>query len=124
MITHKQKSKGGEFTVHNPQGNTIVEYTLSNSIGSVLCLRCFVKCGEANTQEDYNEYPLCRPKAILDKLTKPEIKSLLKPGAQPTPIDYKKMEILLNEKNTEIQCLQEEVQGLTARINEITAVHE
>ena len=36
-----------------------------------------VKCGEANTQEDYNEYPLCRPKAILDKLTKPEIKKMV-----------------------------------------------
>ena len=63
-------------------------------------------------------------KPVATAITKPEIKSLLKPGAQPTPIDYKKMEILLNEKNTEIQCLQEEVQGLTARINEITAVHE
>ncbi len=47
MITHKQKSKGGEFTVHTPQGNTIVEYTLSNSIGSVLCLRCCIITGEA-----------------------------------------------------------------------------
>lgn len=47
MITHKQRAKGGEFTVHTPQGNTVVEYKLSNSIGSVLCLRCCVINGEA-----------------------------------------------------------------------------
>lgn len=47
MITHKQKSKGGEFTVHSPQEDTVVEYVLSNCVGSVLCLRCFVHKGNS-----------------------------------------------------------------------------
>ena len=34
------------------------------------------------------------------------------------------MEALLNEKTTEIQCLQEEVQGLTERITEINSMHK
>lgn len=44
--------------------------------------------------------------------------------SNPTPLDYKKMEALLNEKTTEIQCLQEEVQGLTERITEINSMHK
>lgn len=36
-----------------------------------------VPCGE-NSARDYNEYPLCRPKAIADKLTKPQIKEMIK----------------------------------------------
>lgn len=36
-----------------------------------------VKCGNSNTQEKYDEYPLCRPKALLDKMKKPEIKKLI-----------------------------------------------
>lgn len=45
MISHKQISKGGEFTVHDTAGDTVVEYTISNSIGSVLCLRSCVMTG-------------------------------------------------------------------------------
>jgi hypothetical protein len=35
-----------------------------------------VPCGDNNAKE-YNEYPLCRPKAIADKLSKKEIKTMI-----------------------------------------------
>lgn len=68
---------------------------------------------------------------IKDTQTKPSIATkpaLVKQAtvakSNPTPLDYKKMEALLNEKTTEIQCLQEEVQGLTERITEINSMHQ
>lgn len=36
-----------------------------------------VKCGASDTKKKYGEYPLCRPKAIADKLTKTEIKKMI-----------------------------------------------
>ncbi len=36
-----------------------------------------VPCGSANTEEDYNEYPLCRPKKILEKIDKADLKKLI-----------------------------------------------
>lgn len=36
-----------------------------------------IPCGSANTQDDYNEYPLCRPKKILEKIPKPELKKMI-----------------------------------------------
>jgi hypothetical protein len=36
-----------------------------------------VNCGNSNTQEKYGEYPLCRPKELLEKMKKPEIKKLI-----------------------------------------------
>ena len=36
-----------------------------------------VKCGASDTQKKYGEYPLCRPKAIAEKLTKPQIKKMI-----------------------------------------------
>lgn len=36
-----------------------------------------IQCGIANTQDDYNEYPLCRPKKILEKIPKPELKKMI-----------------------------------------------
>ena len=37
-----------------------------------------VPCGSSNTQDRYNEYPLCRPLAITEQLTKPQIKEMIK----------------------------------------------
>ncbi len=47
MIKHREKSKGGEFTIQTSKGSSVVEYTLSNSVGSVLCLRCFAEGKES-----------------------------------------------------------------------------
>jgi hypothetical protein len=37
-----------------------------------------ISCGNSNTQEKYNEYPLCRPFEIAKKLSKNEIKEMIK----------------------------------------------
>lgn len=36
-----------------------------------------VPCGSSNTQKKFGEYPLCRPKKIADKLSKPQMKQLI-----------------------------------------------
>jgi len=36
-----------------------------------------VPCGSTNTEEDYNEYPLCRPKKILEKMNNDDLKKLI-----------------------------------------------
>jgi RNA processing factor Prp31 len=40
------------------------------------------------------------------------------------PLDYKKIEALVIEKTTEIDCLKEEIYNLKERISEITNQHE
>lgn len=45
--------------------------------------------------------------------------SKVAPKSNPTPLDYKKMEAMLMDKSTEIQCLKEEIKGLSDRISEI-----
>ncbi len=40
------------------------------------------------------------------------------------PLDYKKIEALVIEKTTEIDCLKEEINNLKERISEITSQHE
>ncbi|HEY9705367.1 MAG TPA: DUF5872 domain-containing protein [Allocoleopsis sp.] len=37
-----------------------------------------VPCGSTDTEKLYNEYPLCRAEAIAEKLTKPQIKLMIK----------------------------------------------
>lgn len=37
-----------------------------------------IACGNSNTKEKYDEYPLCRPKAIAEKLSDNEIKKMIK----------------------------------------------
>lgn len=77
LIVKKYLKEGGKYEGKENQMN-IKKWFKQNWISANDYLRDkTVKCGEANTQEDYNEYPLCRPKAILDKLTKPEIKKMV-----------------------------------------------
>lgn len=37
-----------------------------------------VPCGSSDTQKKYGEYPLCRPKQIADKLSKNDMKKMIK----------------------------------------------
>lgn len=36
-----------------------------------------VPCGSSNTQKKFGEYPLCRPAAIVNKMSKPQMKKLI-----------------------------------------------
>lgn len=36
-----------------------------------------VKCGASNTKEKYNEYPVCRPLSIINKLSHPQMEKLI-----------------------------------------------
>jgi hypothetical protein len=37
----------------------------------------FVKCGNTDTQAKFGEYPLCRPREIVEKMSRVEIKKLI-----------------------------------------------
>lgn len=77
LLVKKYLDQGGKYHGKENQMN-IKKWFKQNWLSANDYLRDkIVKCGEANTQEEYDEYPLCRPKAILDKLTKPEIKKMV-----------------------------------------------
>ena len=69
-----------------------------------------------NTTQRLSKTPLKEPtaqttvKPTPSKVTAAPAKVVAK--TNPTPLDYKKMEALLIEKSSEIQCLKEEIQGL------------
>jgi hypothetical protein len=68
-----------------------------------------------NTTQRLNKTPMKEAPAPVTakapaKVAAPATK--VAPKTNPTPLDYKKMEALLMEKSTEIQCLKEEIKGL------------
>jgi hypothetical protein len=91
QVVKQYKKAGGEYKDDGTERNTtkwlgqkwssVNDYYHNNEI---------VKCGNSDTQKKFNEYPLCRPLAIIKKLSKKEMKQL---------IDNKKDEKPLITKN-------------------------
>lgn len=78
LIQKLYKAEGGTYTDGEPKEMNIKKWFKQEWISLNDWLRGQeVKCGASNTQEKYNEYPLCRPKAIAEKLTKPQIKEMI-----------------------------------------------
>jgi hypothetical protein len=77
LIVKEYKKQGGTYKGKNNKMN-INKWFKQDWISANDYLRNkIIKCGNANTQEDYNEYPLCRPKKILDKLSDEELKKMI-----------------------------------------------
>lgn len=77
LIVKEYKKQGGEYEGEDNKMN-IKKWFKQKWISANDYLRDkIVPCGNANTEEDYNEYPLCRPKKILEKMTKDELKKLI-----------------------------------------------
>lgn len=50
-----------------------------------------IPCGSQNTINLYNEYPLCRPKAILEQLSKPQLKMMIDNKTSKKPLITEKI---------------------------------
>lgn len=78
-IVKEYKKRGGKYKKGSDKGMNINKWLKTqNWLSANDYLRGKeVKCGNSNTQKKFNEFPLCRPKAILDKMSKDEIKKLI-----------------------------------------------
>ena len=77
LIQKIYKSKGGEYLEGKKKMN-IDKWFNQKWISINDYLRGeIVQCGNSNTQEKYNEYPLCRPLKIAELMTKDEMKKLI-----------------------------------------------
>lgn len=78
LIQKIYKSEGGTYKSGELSEMNIKKWFKQDWISLNDYLRGdIVKCGASDTQKKYNEYPLCRPKAIADKLSKPQIKKMI-----------------------------------------------
>lgn len=50
-----------------------------------------VKCGNSDTMKKYGEYPLCRPKALVEKLSKEQMKKLIDAKKDEKPVRAEKV---------------------------------
>ena len=79
MIVKEYKKEGGTYKGQKAEMNidkwlgqkwsSINDYYHDNKI---------VKCGASDTKKKYNEYPICRPLAIIEDMTRDEMKKLIK----------------------------------------------
>lgn len=103
LIQKLYKEAGGTYKDNNSSKMNIPKWFKQDWISLNDWLRDEeVKCGNSNTKEKYNEYPLCRPKAIAEKLTKSEIKKMIKEKneLEKKPLITKKV---LNRKDLNIK---------------------
>lgn len=77
QLVKEYKKAGGEYSGNNERQTTkwlnqkwtdANEYYHNNKI---------IPCGSQDTIEKYNEYPLCRPLSILERLTSKDLKKLI-----------------------------------------------
>jgi len=79
LMVKLYKAEGGTYKDGEPKEMNIKKWFKQNWISLNDWLRGQeVKCGNSDTQKKYNEYPLCRPKAIAEKLSKPQIIDMIK----------------------------------------------
>jgi len=89
-IVKQYKKEGGEYKDDGERDTTKWLGQKWSSVNDYYHDNKVVNCGNSDTQKKFNEYPLCRPLAIIKKLTKPQMKQL---------IDNKKDEAPLITKN-------------------------
>lgn len=99
LIQKEYQKLGGEYIGTKEKNKGIKRWFEQNWISLNDYLRGDenIPCGE-NTARDYNEYPLCRPKAIADKLTKPQIKKMIKEKTENPDKPLRTKKIIGSEK--------------------------
>lgn len=103
LLVKEYKKQNGKYENEKPKDMNIKKWFNQNWISVNDFLRDkIVKCGEAKTEKEYDEYPLCRPLEIAKKLTKPEMKKLIneKNKIKSKPL---KTEKILNTKDFNIK---------------------
>ena len=77
MIVKKYKDAGGKYKDAGERKTTKWLGQQWSSVNDYYHDDKVVKCGSSNTEEKFNEYPLCRPLSIIQKLSKPQMKTLI-----------------------------------------------
>lgn len=77
MVVKKYKDAGGEYKDGGERKTTKWLGQQWSSVNDYYHDDKVVKCGNSNTEEKYDEYPLCRPLSIIKKLSKPQMKTLI-----------------------------------------------
>lgn len=77
MIVKKYKDAGGKYKDGGEKKTTKWLGQKWSSVNDYYHDDKIVKCGNSNTEEKFNEYPLCRPLSIIEKLSKPQMKVLI-----------------------------------------------
>jgi hypothetical protein len=80
-IVKEYKRQGGKFENEGKEENkmNIPKWFKQSwvSVNDYYHDKNFIPCGSSNTQKKFNEYPLCRPKKLLLKLSDEQIKKLI-----------------------------------------------
>lgn len=78
LIQKLYQAEGGKYSGKIDEKMNIKKWFKQEWVSLNDWLRGYeIKCGNSDTQKKYGEYPLCRPKAIAEKLTKPQIKEMI-----------------------------------------------
>lgn len=77
QVVKRYKNAGGQYS--GKKTNGITNWFKANwiSVNDMYHDNKTVPCGSSNAKKKYDEYPLCRPKDIVDKMSKPQMKKLI-----------------------------------------------
>ena len=77
LIVKEYKKQGGKYKGKENDMNINKWFNQEWLSANDYLRNKIVPCGSSNTKIKYNEYPLCRPKKILEKISKPDLKKLI-----------------------------------------------
>ena len=79
MVVKKYKDAGGKYKDDDNSKRNTTKWLSEkwSSVNDYYHDDNIVQCGNSNTKEKYDEYPLCKPLRVLKKLSKPEMKILI-----------------------------------------------
>lgn len=80
QIVKKYKEAGGQYENNNNEGKLDIPKWFKQkwaSANDYYHTGDIIPCGSSNTEQKFNEYPLCRPIKILMKLNKKQLKMLI-----------------------------------------------
>lgn len=84
-IQKEYKKAGGTYEGHRPGSHEGIQGWFREewiSLNDYAHRGAIIPCGDADTQEDYGEYPLCRPLRTASRLGKRKIMSMIKEKKQ------------------------------------------
>lgn len=79
LLVKEYKKAGGTYTNDKSKKMNTKKWLGQNwtSLNDYHHNNKIVKCGSSNTEEKFNEYPVCRPLSIIKKLSHPQMKKLI-----------------------------------------------
>ena len=104
LLVNEYKKQGGEYSgKESNEKMNIKKWFGQEWISANDYLRDKIEpCGSSDTKTKYNEYPLCRPKKILEEMPKPQIKKLIEEKNK-LKSGHLKTEKILNTKKYNIK---------------------